>query len=241
MLKSDIRNVAFFIDFENYNHAVPFDVAAIFQMINVPKEARFIIRRAYSDWSKHEQFKQEMLENSVELIEMPTKNHYGKNSVDVKLSVDAIETAIAKDYVDTFVIVSGDSDYTPLLAKLREYNKYVIVVGHSKTTSRLLAGYCDEIIYYSNLMYADVADAEDIGDAHRLLVTACRDLEKEGIPCRGAQVKWAMRRLDPSFSESEYGFRQWRPFLEHAERSGVVGLKEIEGNDYLVAPVEKVT
>ena len=140
-----IQNIAVFIDFENFYHEEAFDITAL---INSLKErGRLIVKKAYADWGTFARYKKEMLENSVELIELPSHTLRGKNSSDIKLVVDALEFAITKEYIDTIVVVSGDSDYTPLIAKLREYNKYVIVIGHQEKTSSLLKGSCDELIY----------------------------------------------------------------------------------------------
>lgn len=237
MTKEEIRNLALFIDFENYSHDISFDAKALFEMLNLPKEGRFVIKRAYSDWGRFSEYKRQMLENSIDLIEMPSHNSRGKNAVDMKLTVDALEIAITKDYIDTFVIVSGDSDYTPLLSKLREYNKYVIVIGNSKSSSKLLAGYCDEIIYYSSLVNDEV-EVSNLNNAYKLLSSSCKYLKNEGIVTRGSLVKSRIKQIDSSFSESEYGFRQWRLFLEQAKEDGVVTLESLDDGEYLIHPLD---
>ena len=153
MDKREVSNIALFIDFENFGRHDLFDAESL---INKLKEkGRLVVKKAYADWGRYARYKRQMLENSIELTELPSHPQRGKNSADIKLVVDALELAITRDYIDIFVVVAGDSDYTPLLSKLREYNKYVIVIGTKGNVSSLLAGYCDELIYYSSLVGID--------------------------------------------------------------------------------------
>ncbi len=127
MTESKLNNQALFIDFENFGDRPSFDAK---QLINgLKSRGRLVVKRAYADWGRYASYKHALMASGVELIEMPSHKDKGKNSADIKLTVDALETAITKPYIDTMVILSGDSDYMPLIAKLHEYNKYVIVIN----------------------------------------------------------------------------------------------------------------
>ncbi|MFZ0546756.1 MAG: NYN domain-containing protein [Candidatus Promineifilaceae bacterium] len=231
MPNTELRNIALFIDFENFGQHDTFDTRKLVDKLK--ERGRLIIKRAYADWGRFSWAKRPMLENSVDLIEMPSRTK-GKNAADIRLVVDALETAITKDYVDTIVVVSGDSDYTPLISKLREYNKYVIVVGGRQQTSRLLVGYCDELIFYSNLVGEKVLGAADINDAFDLLVRAVSRLEDQGFEVRSSQLKPYMKQLDATFDESNYGFPQFKLFLERAAQEQLVEVEDTEHGNFLV-------
>lgn len=231
MGNTPLQNIAVFIDFENFGAQDSFNTK---QLIDKLKErGRLIVKRAYADWGRFSKAKRHMLENSVELIELPSHTH-GKNMADIKLVVDALETAMTREYIGTFVVVSGDSDYTPLISKLREYNKYVIVVAARHKVSALMIGYCDELIYYSSLVGEKVIEESDITLAYDLLVRATNYLENQGIESRSSLVKTYMRQLDATFNESNYGFSQFKRFLEKARQEGLVELKPLEHGDQLV-------
>ncbi len=217
-----LSNIAVFIDFENFGNPDIFNAKILVEKLK--EKGRLIVKKAYADWGRYAQYKRQMLENSIELTELPSHGKRGKNSADIKLVVDALEVAITKEYIDTIVVVSGDSDYTPLISKLREYNKYVIVVGDKKSVSELLKGYCDELIYYSTLIGQQEVNETDVHNACDLLTRALILMEKEGHELRGSQIKSTMRQLDSSFDESNYGFSQFRKFLKAAQEKGIIKL-----------------
>ena len=231
MSNTALRNIALFIDFENFGQHDTFDTRKLVDKLK--ERGRLIIKRAYADWGRFSSAKRSMLENSVDLIEMPSRTK-GKNAADIRLVVDALETAITKDYVDTIVVVSGDSDYTPLISKLREYNKYVIVIGGRQQTSRLLVGYCDELIFYSNLVGDQVIGAGNINVAFDLLIRAVSRLEDQGIEVRSSQLKPYMKQLDATFDESNYGFSQFKRFLQRAAEEGLIEVEDVEHGNYMV-------
>jgi len=228
----NLKNIAVFIDYENFSDK-KFDIAILLDKLK--ERGRLIIKKADADWERFKRIKHEMLENSVELIELPTHAN-SKNFADIKLVVDALETAITKDYIDTFVVVSGDSDYTPLISKLREHDKYVIVVsGEKGQTSKLLPGYCDELIYYNNMTDDAVVESTlDIHQAFELLVRTINHLNDNGEETRGSRIKQYMKQLDASFDEMNYGFKQFKRFLVKASEDGFVTLKLLEKGDYHV-------
>lgn len=231
-----LNNLAVFIDFENFSRHDTFETTALIEKLK--ERGRLIVKKAYADWGQFPKAKRQMLENSVELIELPNHSR-SKNQADIKLVVDAVETAITKDYIDTIVVVSGDSDFTPLISKLREYNKYVIVVGAKGQVSKLLKGYCDELIYYSNLVGQGTIEASANQVAFDLLERAINGLENQGIETRSSQIKSYMRQLDSSFNESNYGFSRFKLFLEQAQQERLVNLNPLEHGDYLVEWIGK--
>src|SRR5215213_1532627 len=161
MINQDTRNMAVFCDFENVALGVrdakyaAFDIDKVLERLLL--RGSIVVKKAYCDWERYRDFKKDMHEASFELIEIPHVRMSGKNSADIRMVVDALDLCYTKSHVDTFVIVSGDSDFSPLVSKLRENDKTVIGVGVKKSTSDLLVGACDEFIYYDDLVRAQKA------------------------------------------------------------------------------------
>ena len=156
MAKPSITNMAVFCDFENVALGVRdaryarFDIDKVLEKLLL--KGSIVVKKAYCDWERYKEFKAPMHEASFELIEIPHVRMSGKNSADIRMVVDALDLCYTKSHVDTFVIVSGDSDFSPLVSKLRENNKHVIGVGVKSSTSDLLIANCDEFIYYDDLV-----------------------------------------------------------------------------------------
>ena len=156
MAKPTINNMAVFCDFENVALGVrdakyaKFDIGKVLEKLLL--KGSIVVKKAYCDWERYKEFKGPMHEASFELIEIPHVRMSGKNSADIRMVVDALDLCYTKSHVDTFVIVSGDSDFSPLVSKLRENNKWVIGVGVKSSTSDLLIANCDEFIYYDDLV-----------------------------------------------------------------------------------------
>jgi len=156
MAKPTITNIAVFCDFENVALGVrdaryaKFDIGKVLEKLLL--KGSIVVKKAYCDWDRYKEFKAPMHEASFELIEIPHVRMSGKNSADIRMVVDALDLCYTKAHVDTFVIVSGDSDFSPLVSKLRENNKIVIGVGVKSSTSDLLIANCDEFIYYDDLV-----------------------------------------------------------------------------------------
>jgi uncharacterized protein (TIGR00288 family) len=156
MAKPTINNMAVFCDFENVALGVRdakydrFDIDKVLERLLL--KGSIVVKKAYCDWERYKEFKKPMHEASFELIEIPHVRMSGKNSADIRMVVDALDLCYTKAHVDTFVIVSGDSDFSPLVSKLRENNKLVIGVGVKSSTSDLLIANCDEFIYYDDLV-----------------------------------------------------------------------------------------
>jgi len=159
MAKQTINNMAVFCDFENVALGVRdakysrFDIGKVLEKLLL--KGSIVVKKAYCDWERYKEFKGPMHEASFELIEIPHVRMSGKNSADIRMVVDALDLCYTKSHVDTFVIVSGDSDFSPLVSKLRENNKLVIGVGVKSSTSDLLIANCDEFIYYDDLVRKD--------------------------------------------------------------------------------------
>jgi len=206
-------------------------------------------------WERYKEFKSGMHEASFELIEIPHLRQSGKNSADIRMVVDALDLCYTKAHVDTFVVISGDSDFSPLVSKLRENNKIVIGVGVKNSTSDLLMANCDEFIYYDDLVRRQPArkksEAKDAGrkpargstaktkkpaadkkqEAWDLTVETYEALVEErgeGSKIWGSMIKQTMKRRKPGFSESYYGFRSFSQLLEEAEARGILDLEREE-------------
>ena len=156
MATNDTRSMALFCDFENVALGVrdakyeKFDIKKILERLLL--KGSIVVKKAYCDWERYKTFKAPMHEASFELIESPHVRQSGKNSADIRMVVDALDLCYTKSHVDTFVLITGDSDFSPLVSKLRENNKTVIGVGVKKSTSDLLIANCDEFIYYDDLV-----------------------------------------------------------------------------------------
>jgi uncharacterized protein (TIGR00288 family) len=165
--RSDTRNMALYCDFENVALGVrearypAFDIQKVLERLLL--KGNIVVKKAYCDWERYKEFKGAMHEAAFELIEIPHVRQSGKNSADIRMVVDALDLCYTKSHVDTFVIISGDSDFSPLVGKLRENDKMVIGVGVKKSTSDLLIAICDEFIYYDDL----VREAEKARSARR--------------------------------------------------------------------------
>src|SRR6187431_410226 len=156
---TDDTSMALFCDFENIALGVrdanyeKFDIDRVLERLLL--KGSIVVKKAYCDWDRYKEFKAPMHGASFEMIEIPHVRQSGKNSADIRMVVDALDLCYTKAHVDTFVIVSGDSDFSPLVSKLRENNKTVIGVGVKKSTSDLLVSACDEFIYYDDLVRED--------------------------------------------------------------------------------------
>jgi uncharacterized protein (TIGR00288 family) len=312
----EVTNMAVFCDFENVALGVRdanyarFDIGKVLERLLL--KGSIVVKKAYCDWERYKAFKAPMHEAAFELIEIPHVRQSGKNSADIRMVVDALDLCYTKSHVDTFVVISGDSDFSPLVSKLRENDKTVIGVGVKNSTSDLLIGCCDEFIYYDDLVReqaprkrtarktkprapehaADAAaEPEDKAGAERstarrstakgkaaratdktsssapekpaaggsdvaveeggepvaevaevaekshdqeerrqealdLVLSTVEALlnERSGDEVWGSMVKQALKRRNPGFNESFYGFRSFNALLEAAQREGLLDL-----------------
>ena len=254
---SEIQNLAVFCDFENVALGVrdaryaQFDINKVLEKLLL--KGSIIFKKAYCDWERYKDFKAAMHEAAFELIEIPHLRQSGKNSADIRLVVDALDLCYTKSHVDTFVIVSGDSDFSPLVSKLRENAKYVIGVGVKNSSSDLLIANCDEFIYYDNLVSREKkrpkpprrpAAAKTVNASKKdkpvepradealdlVMETLDALTEERGSEDKiwGSMVKQALKRRRPGFNESYYGFRSFNRLLEEAASQGLLKLEPDE-------------
>ena len=255
--QAETKNMAVFCDFENVALGVreanysQFDILKVLERLLL--KGNIVVKKAYCDWGRYKEFRAAMHESSFELIEIPHVRQSGKNSADIRMVVDALDLCYTKGHVDTFVIISGDSDFSPLVSKLRENDKVVIGVGVKNSTSELLIANCDEFIYYDDLVRrqpprtearvsapgrkpARGTPAKDApapaGDKRQealdLIVGTYEALVEErgeGEKIWGSMIKQTLKRRQPGFSESYYGFRSFSDLLEEAETRGVLELE----------------
>ncbi len=258
-IKAKTQNMAVFCDFENVALGVrdaryaAFDIQKVLERLLL--KGNIVVKKAYCDWERYKEFKATMHEAAFELIEIPHVRLSGKNSADIRMVVDALDLCYTKAHVDTFVIVSGDSDFSPLVSKLRENNKVVIGVGVKNSTSDLLIANCDEFIYYDDLVRATekqrrtrkksaqkaapktAARAEEqeprSDDDKRqaaldLVMETVEDLfEERGAEEKvwGSMVKQALKRRKPGFSETYHGFKSFGELLEEAQARKLLTLE----------------
>ena len=262
----EITNMALFCDFENVALGVrdakysQFDIKKVLERLLL--KGSIVVKKAYCDWDRYKEFKATMHEAAFELIEIPHVRQSGKNSADIRMVVDALDLCYTKSHVDSFVIISGDSDFSPLVSKLRENNKYVIGIGVRDSTSDLLSANCDEFIFYDDLVReqeakqkraqkkapvkaADKAkqpSAKDEDDKrHEALEFIVETVEaliaERGSDEKiwGSMVKTTMQRRRPGFTESTYGYRSFKDLVEDAQRHKLlVVIRDEKSGQYTV-------
>ena len=259
----ETRNMALFCDFENVALGVQdakyekFDINRVLERLLL--KGSIVVKKAYCDWQRYKEFKAGMHGASFELIEIPHVRQSGKNSADIRMVVDALDLCYTKGHVDTFVIISGDSDFSPLVSKLRENAKVVIGVGVKNSTSDLLIANCDEFIFYDDLVReeetkrraakkrketsATPAGGEKQQEAFDLIIETLQALIAErgaGERIWGSMIKQALKRRNPGFNESYYGFKAFSDLLEEAEKRKLITLEHDEkSGGYLIRPAAR--
>jgi len=265
------QSMALFCDFENIALGVrdakyaQFDVKKVLERLLL--KGNIIVKKAYSDWERYKDYKPTMHEASFELIEIPHLRQSGKNSADIRMVVDALDLCYTKSHVDTFVIISGDSDFSPLVSKLRENDKLVIGVGVKNSSSDLLIANCDEFIFYDDLVRESEAkrrkarrpaakhtpetpaklESKEVTEEERkqkaidLVVETVEALfEERGEEDKlwGSMIKQALRRRKPGFNESYYGFRSFSRLLEEARDRKLLELElDEKSGSYIIKTV----
>ena len=252
-------NLAVFCDFENVALGVrdanlkKFDIRPVIERLLL--KGSIVAKKAYCDWDRYKEFKATMHEAAFELIEIPHARQSGKNSADIRMVVDALDLCYTKEHIDTFVIISGDSDFSPLVSKLRENAKSVIGVGVKNSTSDLLVNNCDEFIFYDDLVAerksprrrqrgkgrgksgvttpkeqpapAPAPDGPAQEAIDLVLQTAEAIYAERGDRAKlwGSMIKQTLKRRRPGFNESAYGFRSFNDLLEEAQTRGLLSLE----------------
>ena len=263
--------MAVFLDLENiaigaHEAQFPaFDIRKVLERLLL--KGHIVVKKAYCDFDRYKTFKRGLHEAAFELIEIPHVRMSGKNSADIRMVVDALDLCYTKSHVDTFVIISGDSDFSPLVSKLRENAKTVIGMGVKKSTSDLFINNCDEFIYYDDLVRVEPAKKRpgvalstratrsakptsekdhgagpSIDGALDLLaktLEALRSERGEDYPIRGSFVKQAIRRQNPGFNERAHGFRAFSDLLLEAQKRGLLKLEDDkQAGTYIVRVIE---
>ena len=241
------QRLALFIDFENIALGVrdaqykKFDIHLVLQRLI--EKGRIVFKKAYADWTRYSEYKREFHEAGIELIDIPQRNYSGKNSADIRMVVDGMDLAASKGHITTFVIVSGDSDFSPLVSKLKENDKGVIGVGVKNSTSNLLISNCDEFIFYEDLVRETHAmpSIDNLPkkkqDVFRLVLDSLQALRRENYDVIwGSMVKQTMQRKQPYFNESYYGYKSFSELLQDAERAGLLTMKkDVKSGGYVVS------
>lgn len=269
------ERIALFVDFENLalgarDRGGVLDMAVIMDALT--ERGRIVVRKAYADWNLFAEHRQGVVAQRIEMIEIPQRTGIvRKNAADIKLAVDAIELAFQRDFITTYVIASGDSDFTPLVLKLRELNRRVIGVGVEGSTSDLLPGACDEFLFYGRLVghsggkslgrkkkpkpatdgassshepepeTDEEAAPSDLATIARKVTATIVGLQRSSSgPVLSSMIKRVLLRKDPTFSESDFGFRTWGELMRHLETIGFVELREgaAEGDPVVDLPSE---
>ena len=239
--------IAVFVDFENLAIGVremksgDFEVRLVLRRLL--EKGRIVFKRAYCDWRNYRDAVQDFHAQGIELIDIPQTKMSGKNSADIRMVVDALDLCYSKDHIDVFALLSGDSDFSPLVSKLKENNKRVIGCGVKSSTSDLLIGNCDEFIYYDDLIRvarkpkrsakkgkttADNKKEEAIDH----LLEVLQSVEQDYDPVWGSALKQAVRRVYPGFSEGYYGYSSFSELLQDIASQGLIEIEydESRGN-----------
>ena len=255
----DLENIALGARDANYPS---FDIQKVLERLLL--KGHIVVKKAYCDFDRYKDFKRGLHEASFELIEIPHVRQSGKNSADIRMVVDALDLCYTKGHVDTFVILSGDSDFSPLVSKLRENDKTVIGVGVKNSTSDLFINNCDEFIYYDDLVRAEPARqrrrppasaspakaAEEAGkgptleQAFDLVVETLEAITAErgaDDATWGSMIKQAIKRRHPGFNERAHGFRSFNDLLLEAQKRGLLKLQADEkSGGYTVRALDPV-
>lgn len=258
------ETLAVFLDLENIALGAldakfaAFDIRIVLERLLL--KGHIVVKKAYCDFGRYKAFKQGLHEAAFELIDIPHVRQAGKNSADIRMVVDALDLCYTKSHVDTFVIISGDSDFSPLVSKLRENDKTVIGVGVKNSTSDLFINNCDEFLYYDDLVRVDPAkkrpniaasapaaktsrdNGPPVDEALNLLtktLEALRAERGEDYPIRGSLVKQAIKRQNPGFNERAYGFRAFNDLLLEAQKRRLLKLEaDKQAGTYIVHAIE---
>jgi uncharacterized protein (TIGR00288 family) len=238
---SDEPLIAVFIDFENLAIGVRQMRAGQFKIQLILKrlleKGRLVFKRAYCDWSNYQDAMQEFHAQGVEMIDIPQSKVSGKNSADIRMVVDALDLCYSKDHIDFFALISGDSDFSPLVSKLKENNKRVIGCGVKASTSDLLIANCDEFIYYDDLIRtakrtkvakksSNKEGQEDKKqEAIDRFLEVLQSIEQDYDPLWGSTLKQAIRRVYPGFAESYYGYDSFSDLLKDLQSQKLIDVE----------------
>ena len=232
--------IAVFVDFENLAIGVRDMESGAFEIRLVLKrlleKGRIVYKRAYCDWRGYPDAVREFHAQGIELIDIPQTRMSGKNSADIRMVVDALDLCYSKQHIDAFALISGDSDFSPLVSKLKENDRRVIGCGVKSSTSDLLIANCDEFIYYDDLVRAatqsrrspkkgSTKKEDKKQEATGQLLEVLQSMEQDYDPVWGSALKQAVRRVDPGFNEGYYGFTSFSQLLQDIAARGLIELE----------------
>ena len=232
--KHEESALAVYIDFENFalgfeKSRKRFDINKVLE--RVLEKGKIIVKRAYADWTRYRDYKAALHNAAIELIEVPKRGVTGKNSADIRLVVDAIDMAHTNLHIDTFVILSGDSDFSPLVSKLKENGKRVIGIGMKDSSSNLLVDNCDEFVFYEDLQRTVTAPSIPAAvaklkrEAFEMIIDTVVALKRENRDTLySSMIKDTLKRKRPQFDETYHGYRTFQDLLEDMERNAVITL-----------------
>jgi uncharacterized protein (TIGR00288 family) len=247
--------IAVFVDYENLAIGARDTKKGEFQMELVLKrlleKGRIVYKRAYCDWNEYRSAVRDLHAQGIEMVDIPRGRLSGKNSADIHMVVDALDLCYAKQHIDIFALLSGDSDFSPLVSKLKENNKRVIGCGVKSSTSDLLVASCDEFIYYDDLVRTaekaaprrrrgprSATDGKK-GEALERLVETVSSLGRDYDTIWGSMVKQTIKRVYPGFNEDYYGYASFNALLEDAKSKGLVDLEYDEARGNYVVRVKE--
>lgn len=240
--------IALYMDFENIALGVReakykmFDIEKVLErLVDVGK---IVVKKAYADWETYGKYKRTFHEAGIELIDIPRKAYSGKNSADIRMAVDAMDLCYAKDHIDVFAVASGDSDFSPLVSKLKENDKYVMGIGVKNSSSNLLVDNCDEFIYYEDLVRAPSEPhapmfgklpAKQKEAFQRVYNTVKALVRQDKEIIWSSMVKQTLKRKYPEFNEEYYGYNTFSRLLEDAQKHNILGLeKDSRSGTYVI-------
>ncbi len=250
---ADERLIAVFVDYENLAIGVRgmrkgnFKIDLVLRRLL--EKGRIVYRRAYCDWNRYRSVVRDFHSHGIEMVDIPLSKASGKNSADIHMVVDALDLCYSKEHINTFALLSGDSDFSPLVSKLKENDKRVIGLGVKKSTSDLLIASCDEFIYYEDLVRERPQKpkvsglSEKQSEAFDVLVEAIEALQRENWEVLySSLIKDTIKRKRPSFDEGYHGYSSFSKLLEDASRRGLVQIeKSPKSGTYVVTGLSEKT
>jgi len=232
----DFENIAIGIEDAKYGK---FDLDLLQRRL--VEKGKILFKRAYANWERYSKYRRSFHDASIELFDIPKKAYSGKNAADIQMVVDAMELCYSKDHIDMFVLASGDSDFSPLVSKLRENDKYVVGFGVKNSVSPLLVSNCDEFIYYEDVVRPPTKRKKQPGlspkneELFDLLMDSITALMREDYDIIwGSMVKQTMKRKMPSFSEHYYGYNMFSEVLRDAAKKGFIEVEKDQKSGTLI-------
>ena len=232
-------NAALLIDFDNVTMGIRSDLQSELRRLLQSEiiRGKVAVQRAYADWRRYPQYIVPLSESSIDLIFAPAYGSNKKNATDIRLAIDALELVFIRPEIGTFILLSGDSDFSSLVLKLKEYGKYVIGVGIRESSSDLLIQNCDE--YYSYNELAGFQKQSDVvherWDVWQLVVEAVKQMTAHNDVMRSDRLKQVMQEIDPAFDEKDAGYSRFTKFVQEAARKGLIGLTRRDNGQFEIA------